>query len=149
MTGIPVDGAADIHADSFGNTQVLYLVSVLASGAAAAEVEPSVGIDVLHHMALVDFDSDCFVAGGTAAVPCFAACVVSGQAVALGVPAFQGTAQAAAVVVAAANGKHAGCLLLLVELDMLLIVSLVGIPVAEGVFDRTAVFAIGGHLYHV
>lgn len=149
MTGIPVDGAADIHADSFGNTQVLYLVSVLASGAAAAEVEPSVGIDVLHHMALVDFDSDCFVAGGTAAVPCFAACVVSGQPVALGVPAFQGTAQAAAVVVAAANGKHAGCLLLLAELDMLLIVALVGIPVAEGVLDRTAVFAIGGHLYHV
>ena len=103
-------------------------------------------------MALVDFDSDCFVAGGTAAVPCFAACVVSGQAVALGVPAFQGTAQAAAqaaVVVAAANGKHAGCLLLLAELDMLLIVALVGIPVAEGVLDRTAVFAIGGHLYHV
>ena len=131
------------------------MVSVLASGAAAAaaaEVEPSVGIDVLHHMALVDFDSDCFVAGGTAAVPCFAACVVSGQAVALGVPAFQGTAQAAAqaaVVVAAANGKHAGCLLLLAELDMLLIVALVGIPVAEGVLDRTAVFAIGGHLYHV
>ena len=127
------------------------MVSVLASGAAAAaaEVEPFVGIDVLHHMALVDFDSDCFVAGGTAAVPCFAACVVSGQAVALGVPAFQGTAQAAAVVVAAANGKHAGCLLLLAELDMLLIVALVGIPVAEGVLDRTAVFAIGGHLYHV
>lgn len=50
------------------------MVSVLASGAAAAaEVEPFVGIDVLHHMALVDFDSDCFVAGGTAAVPCFAA----------------------------------------------------------------------------
>ena len=131
------------------------MVSVLASGAAAAaaaaaaEVEPFVGIDVLHHMALVDFDSDCFVAGGTAAVPCFAACVVSGQAVALGVPVFQGTAQAAAVVVAAANGKHAGCLLLLAELDMLLIVALVGIPVAEGVLDRTAVFAIGGHLYHV
>lgn len=127
------------------------MVSVLASGAAAAaaaEVEPFVGIDVLHHMALVDFDSDCFVAGGTAAVPCFAACVVSGQAVALGVPVFQGTAQAAAVVVAAANGKHAGCLLLLAELDMLLIVALVGIPVAEGVLDRTAVFAIG-HLYHV
>ena len=126
------------------------MVSVLASGAAAAaEVEPFVGIDVLHHMALVDFDSDCFVAGGTAAVPCFAACVVSGQAVALGVPVFQGTAQAAAVVVAAANGKHAGCLLLLAELDMLLIVALFGIPVAEGVLDRTAVFAIGGHLYHV
>ena len=132
------------------------MVSVLASGAAAAaaaaEVEPFVGIDVLHHMALVDFDSDCFVAGGTAAVPCFAACVVSGQAVALGVPAFQGTAQTAAqaaVVAAAANGKHAGCLLLLAELDMLLIVALVGIPVAEGVLDRTAVFAIGGHLYHV
>ena len=32
---------------------------------------------------------------------------------------------------------------------MLLIVALVGIPVAEGVLDRTAVFAIGGHLYHV
>lgn len=124
------------------------MVSVLASAAAAAaEVEPFVGIDVLHHMALVDFDSDCFVAGGTAAVPCFAACVVSGQAVALGVPVFQGTAQAAAQ--AAANGKHAGCLLLLAELDMLLIVALVGIPVAEGVLDRTAVFAIGGHLYHV
>ncbi|RMX48293.1 hypothetical protein pdam_00014723 [Pocillopora damicornis] len=64
----PDDDGKDLP-DSFGNTQVLYLVSVLASGAAAAaEVEPFVGIDVLHHMALVDFDSDCFVAGGTAAI---------------------------------------------------------------------------------
>lgn len=139
---------------SFGNTQVLSLVFVLASGVAAvaaAVAALSVVIDVLHHKALVDFDSDCLVAGDTVVVPCSAACVVLGLAVALGVLAFQGTAQAAAavVVVAAAGGNHAGCLLLLAELDMLQIVALVGIPVAEGVLDRTAVIAIGEHQHHV
>lgn len=149
-----MDGAVDSHAGSFGNTQVLSLVFVLASGVAAvaaAVAALSVVIDVLHHKALVDFDSDCLVAGDTAVVPCSAACVVLGQAVALGVLAFRGTAQAAAavVVVAAADGNHAGCLLLLAELDMLQIVALVGIPVAEGVLDRTAVIAIGEHQHHV
>lgn len=150
-----MDGAVDSHAGSFGNTQVLCLVFVLASGAAAVAavaavvMRPSVGIDVLHHKALVGFDSEYLVADDTAVVPCSAVCVVSGQVVALGVLAFQGTAQAAAVaavvVVAAAEGNHAGCLLLLVELDMLQIVALIGIPVVEGVLDRTAVIAIDGH----
>lgn len=132
---------------SFGNTQVLCQVFVLASGAAAAVVEASAGTDGLHHTAFVDLDSGYLAAGDTAVVQCSAACAASGQVAVLGVHVFQGTALAAAVaaavVVVAVDGNHAGCLVVLAGLDMLQAVALVGIPVAEGVPDRTAVIAFG------
>lgn len=126
---------------SAGNTQDLFLASVLASGAAAAVVEASAGTDALHHMALADLGSGFPAVGETAVALLFAACVASGRAAALGVHVLQGTAQPAAVAV---DGIHAaGHSVVLAELGKQQAAALLGIPVVENAPDKTAVIASG------
>jgi len=103
-------------------------------------VAASAGTDVLHHMALAGFGSGFPAAGETAVLSLFAACVEFGQAAVLGVHVLKGTAlpAAAAAVVVAVDGIHAGHLVVLAELGKLQAAALLGIPVAENAPDRTA-----------